>query len=257
MTAGQNSMVAARTFRDDLFYQLRGYAILGRYESADVAFDPGCQLGSLTFHVTSSRFPSVHGLVEILRRPEGKTLEFKRGLSGPRSVLKTIVAFSNTVGGTLLLGVEDGSHHVRGVRDLGERLANLVSDRNTPRLVPEIEILPWRRTQVLAVQVPARSGRTGSPGRRLSAGRMSGWARRTVVPTPRWSRSCVALRGAMGSTISRCPGSTLKPSTSESFAAVRKLARRDLETLRLVTDHQGRKVPTVGEMLLFGARTGF
>lgn len=39
---------------------------------------------------------------------------------------------------------------------------------------------------------------------------------------------------------------------SESFAAVRKLARRDLETLRIVTDHQGRKVPTVGGMILFG-----
>ena len=39
---------------------------------------------------------------------------------------------------------------------------------------------------------------------------------------------------------------------SESFAAVRKLARRDLETLRLVIDHQGRKVPTVGGVLLFG-----
>lgn len=39
---------------------------------------------------------------------------------------------------------------------------------------------------------------------------------------------------------------------SESFAAFRKLGRRDLETLRLVTEHQGRKVPTVGGMLLFG-----
>ena len=39
---------------------------------------------------------------------------------------------------------------------------------------------------------------------------------------------------------------------SESFAPVRKINRRDLETLRLVTDYQGRKVPTVGGMLLFG-----
>ncbi len=39
---------------------------------------------------------------------------------------------------------------------------------------------------------------------------------------------------------------------SESFAPVRKLRRQDLETLRLVTTHQGRKVPTVGGMLLFG-----
>ena len=39
---------------------------------------------------------------------------------------------------------------------------------------------------------------------------------------------------------------------SESFAAVRRLTRRDLVTLRLVTDHQARKVPTVGGILLFG-----
>jgi predicted HTH transcriptional regulator len=39
---------------------------------------------------------------------------------------------------------------------------------------------------------------------------------------------------------------------SESFAPVRKLARGDLETLKLVTTHQGRKVPTVGGILLFG-----
>lgn len=39
---------------------------------------------------------------------------------------------------------------------------------------------------------------------------------------------------------------------SESFEAVRPLHRRDLETLRLLTDHQGRKVPTVGGILLFG-----
>jgi len=39
---------------------------------------------------------------------------------------------------------------------------------------------------------------------------------------------------------------------SESFAPVRKLRRGDLETLRLLTDHQGRKVPTVGGLLLFG-----
>ncbi|MCW5890196.1 MAG: ATP-binding protein [bacterium] len=40
-------------------------------------------------------------LVEILERPEGKTLEFKRDLFSPDGALKTIVAFANTSGGTL------------------------------------------------------------------------------------------------------------------------------------------------------------
>ena len=39
---------------------------------------------------------------------------------------------------------------------------------------------------------------------------------------------------------------------SESFAALRALHHRDLESLRLVGDHQGKTVPTVGGMILFG-----
>ena len=199
-------------------------------------------------------------LVETLKRPEGKTLEFKRDLSSPEGVLKTIVAFSNTAGGTLLIGVEDGSRHVRGVPDaldLEERLANLVSDGISPRLVPEIEILPWRRTHVLAVHVHpspsrphylSREGtaggvyiRVGSTNRRADAElieELRRFARGEAFdeqPMPGFDSEALDFRAA-----------------SESFAPVRKLARRDLETLRLVTDHQGKNVPTVGGMILFG-----
>ena len=54
-------------------------------------------------------------LVDLLRRPEGKTLEFKRELSAPDGVLRTLVAFANTAGGVILIGVEDRTRHVRGV----------------------------------------------------------------------------------------------------------------------------------------------
>ena len=75
-------------------------------------------------------------LIELLERPEGKTLEFKRDLSSPDTALKAIVAFANTAGGTLLIGVEDKSRHVRGVSNplnLEERVANLISDGIAPR----------------------------------------------------------------------------------------------------------------------------
>jgi ATP-dependent DNA helicase RecG len=103
-------------------------------------------------------------LHELLKRPEGKTLEFKRDLSSPDGALRTLVAFADTSGGTLLIGVEDGTRHVRGVReplDLEERLASLISDSIVPRLVPELEIIPWRRTHVVAVQMhPSAARRT-------------------------------------------------------------------------------------------------
>lgn len=193
-------------------------------------------------------------LVDLLERPEGKTLEFKRDLSGPDGVLKSIVAFANTAGGTLLVGVEDRSAHVRGVAeplDLEERLANLISDSVAPRLVPEIEILPWRRTQVVAVQVhpsptrPHYLRRDGpNDGAYVRVGSTNRRADRELVEELR--------RFARGEAFDEQPMPGLGSedldfrAASESFAGTRRLARRDLETLKLVTGHQGRKVPTAG-----------
>lgn len=41
---------------------------------------------------------------EIITLPEGKTLEFKRDLSSLKPILKTLIAFANTAGGTLIIG---------------------------------------------------------------------------------------------------------------------------------------------------------
>ena len=199
-------------------------------------------------------------LVDLLKRPEGKTLEFKRDLSSPDGALKTIVAFANTAGGTLLIGVQDRSGHVRGLRDtldLEERLANLISDSIAPRLVPDIEILPWRRTQVLAVQVypsPARPHhlkREGADGGVYV--RVGSTNRRADHDLIEELRRFARGEGFDEQAIPGLDSEALDfRAASESFAAVRRLTRGDLVTLRLVTDHQARKVPTVGGMLLFG-----
>jgi predicted HTH transcriptional regulator len=55
-------------------------------------------------------------LLELLKRPEGKTLEFKRDVSSPEGIARTVIAFANTAGGTILIGVEDGTRRVHGVR---------------------------------------------------------------------------------------------------------------------------------------------
>jgi predicted HTH transcriptional regulator len=199
-------------------------------------------------------------LLEILKRPEGKTLEFKRDLSSPDGALKTIVAFANTAGGTLLIGVEDKSRHVRGVPeplDLEERLTNLVSDGIIPRLVPEIDILPWRRTQVLALLIHPSPTRPHHLSREGPTGgvyvRVGSTNRRADAEMVQELRRFARGEGFDEQPLPGLDSEALDfPAASESFAPVRKLARRDLETLRLLTDHQGRKVPTAGGMILFG-----
>ncbi len=199
-------------------------------------------------------------LIEALKRPEGKTLEFKRDLSSPDGALRTIVAFANTAGGTLLIGVEDATRQVRGVKeplDLEERLANIISDSINPRLAPELEILPWRNTHLLAVQVypsavrPHYLKREGpEAGVYVRVGSTNRLADREMIDElRRFSRGQAFDEQAMPELDSEAIDFR---AVTESFASVRKLKRADLETLRMVITHQGKKVPTIGGVLLFG-----
>jgi predicted HTH transcriptional regulator len=199
-------------------------------------------------------------LPELLKRNEGKTLEFKRDLSSPEGVLKAIVAFANTAGGTVVIGVEDGTKRVRGVADVlqaEERLVNMIAEGIRPRLVPDIEIIPWRKVNVIAVQVypsqtrphyvermGAVSGvfiRVGSTCRRAEESQIEELERLRRMDSfdeqalPDLNSEAIDFRVA-----------------SELFLPYRKLAARDLATLRVTTPHQGKAVPTIGGLLLFG-----
>lgn len=199
-------------------------------------------------------------LAELFQRNEGKTLEFKRDLSSPEGVLKSLTAFANTAGGTIVIGVEDGSKRVRGVPDVlkeEERLANLVADSIRPRLVPDIEIVPWRKLNVLVIQVYpsntrphhlARLGpeagvfvRVGSTNRRADSAQIEELKRLNRMDSfdeqviPDLNSEALDFRLA-----------------SELFAPYRKLTPSAWNTLRVTTTYQGRPTPTIGGLLLFG-----
>lgn len=93
--------------------------------------------------------------------PEGKTLEYKRDLSSPTKLLRSIVAFANSAGGQLVVGIaDDGS--VAGVGDPlaeEERLASLIADRISPQLVPAIDLVTLAGLTVLVVEVPLSTRR--------------------------------------------------------------------------------------------------
>jgi predicted HTH transcriptional regulator len=78
-----------------------------------------------------------HTITQLITMSEGKTLEFKRDLSSPKNMHKTLVAFANTAEGRLVIGVEDDSKEISGVEDPldeEERLCNLIADSIEPRL---------------------------------------------------------------------------------------------------------------------------
>jgi ATP-dependent DNA helicase RecG len=93
---------------------------------------------------------------DLLALPEGKTIKFKRDLSSPKNLLKTLVAFANTAGGKIFVGVDDETRKPLGVEsplDEEERLGSLIADSIAPRLVPNLEMVTVEGQTLLIIEV--------------------------------------------------------------------------------------------------------
>lgn len=197
---------------------------------------------------------------DLLMRSEGKTLEFKRDISSPKNILKTLTAFANTAGGVLLIGIEDNSRAVLGLDnplDEEERLCSLIADSIEPRLVPSVELVNWKGRTLLAVEVYPSAMR---PHWLKSLGIESGVLVRVGSTNRQADRPLTAemRRSALNLSYDEEPMPDINPEAldfrvaSGLFAGLREWNESTLETLHLVIRHQGRLVPTVGGILLFG-----
>ena len=100
-------------------------------------------------------------LEELLARSESKTLEFKENAHSLSKIVQTVIAFANTAGGTLVVGIQDKTKNVIGVENIlqdEERIANAIADSVTPTLLPNLQFISWRDKDVLIITVPHSPG---------------------------------------------------------------------------------------------------
>ena len=88
---------------------------------------------------------SKHRLLEEILQGESKTLEFKVELPKGDQLAKTIVAFANTSGGKLVIGVND-DRELLGLKGqdifaLQDRIDSIIHARCTPNILPEVYIV--------------------------------------------------------------------------------------------------------------------
>jgi len=87
---------------------------------------------------------------ELLQQEEGKTLEFKENCKSLDRIIHTIIAFANTAGGKILIGVKDKTKEIAGLQDPVEeelRLANAIADSIEPLFNPDIQVVSWRNRE--------------------------------------------------------------------------------------------------------------
>ena len=90
---------------------------------------------------------------------ETKNIEFKREIPDKHEkFLKDIIAFSNSTGGQVILGIEDGTGAVYGIGEqspfkLSDSISNMISDACTPQIEPDISIQTIEDKTILVIDV--------------------------------------------------------------------------------------------------------
>ncbi len=97
-----------------------------------------------------------HDVNAIIEEGEGFTIEFKRRISSPEKIARTLISFANTKGGTILFGVDDdgsivGVESEKSEVELIEIAGNEFCD---PRILPAIEIVPFSGRDVIVCAIP-------------------------------------------------------------------------------------------------------
>jgi ATP-dependent DNA helicase RecG len=170
-----------------------------------------------------------------------------------------LLAFANTAGGRLIVGVDD-DRQVIGVEhplDEEERICSLIADSIAPRLVPNVELMTVEGKTLLVVEVFLSGLR---PHYLKAAGSDNGVYVRLGSTNRQADRELIAelRRSAEGIAFDELPMPELSiddldlEAVKSLFREDRKLGEEELVTLKLLTYEQGRIVPTKGAVLLFG-----
>ena len=195
----------------------------------------------------------------LLEQPEGKTIEFKQDLSSPQSMMKALVAFANTAGGRLIIGVSD-DRRVLGVEDplaQEERLCSMIADSIAPRLVPNIEMITIEDKTLLIAEVFLSSSR---PHFLRSKGQEAGVYVRLGSTNRQADRAMIEelRRSVEGVAFDEMPMPERSINDIDTQAVAQSVREKypvgetQLRTLKLMVSDQGRLVPSKGAMILFG-----
>ena len=83
-------------------------------------------------------------IIEDILRGESKNIEYKVVLPEKSDIyLKSVVAFANTSGGEIIIGIDDKEKQIVGVDEkavfeIMDQIANAVSDGCEPQIIPDI-----------------------------------------------------------------------------------------------------------------------
>jgi ATP-dependent DNA helicase RecG len=196
---------------------------------------------------------------ELLQKGEGSTLEFKENMKS-EGIIPTLIAFANTSGGRLVIGVNDKTHHISGIENPHkgiEALASQIHDSIEPRIMPNIEVVPFRNTHLIIVEIypsalrphyKKSDGKEGSTYIRI--GSSTRRADKDLLKVVERSTSPKSFDEELFYEIN-CEEIDFTLA-SQLFSPQRKLQQSDFVSLGVLEKKGKELIPTVGGVILFG-----
>jgi len=201
-------------------------------------------------------------LWEQIQQGESKTLELKQQLPRRDQIAKTVIAFANTGGGKLIIGVDDDRQVVGIAEDdiftLQDQIVSLIADGCHPTILPEIYTANLDGKLVLVVEVfrgnllPYFLKHEGkASGTYLRIGATNRPADREYILELERQKRNQSFDEETGYE-QALDELDLTPLEQRFTAQGKHLNPEKLQNLKLVREEQGRLYPTHGLMILLG-----
>ncbi|WP_443738976.1 AlbA family DNA-binding domain-containing protein, partial [Treponema sp.] len=101
----------------------------------------------------------IDSIYSLIQKGESNSLEFKSELQeDSKKWIKTIIAFANTNGGILIIGVDDNKN-ISGVKtdsvfSLMDSIVDSITNNCEPMIVPDISIQNLQDKTIIIVSIP-------------------------------------------------------------------------------------------------------
>lgn len=199
---------------------------------------------------------------DLLQQREGSAVDFKADGSSPKKIVKDFVAFGNTAGGSILIGIDD-DRNVAGLDDpqgTEEAISNAIYNSTEPTQRPLISVMTHEGKEVVLVEAQYFQGAEPlalKEGEKLTVYERVGSTSMPVTDEERLEQLRRERRGRDGFDQLPATGAKLEDmdveAIKEAFSAQGiEIDDAKLESYELATHQNGELVPTHAGILLFG-----
>ncbi len=95
-------------------------------------------------------------IINLIKKGESQTIEFKQSFADREKILKTICAFANTNGGKVFVGISDEGKIIGAIigKDTLEKIPQKISENFDPVIFPSVYIEKTDNRNIIIIEVP-------------------------------------------------------------------------------------------------------